>query len=394
MNKHEDIGNGLDSPWYLVGYVGNDSIPRRYALTPLPLRIGRFSEADIILPLAEISGMHAEIELRGEELWLRDLNSSNGTFHNRQRVYGDVRLREGDVLHFSNCEFVLRKTAAATSSDFTVTRILQQPPELSNLGVMASVEELRQLINARQVTALFQPIVMFSEPFGAAFEVLGRGNRERLPFAPDKLLDLAARMGAEEELTNLFRQEGIAAAAKLADGTRIYVNTHPAEVESGRILPCLQQMREAAPSMLITVETHERLAADPVEMRELRAALSDLDMQLAYDDFGAGQARLLELVEVPPDVLKFDISLIRNIDKAPAAQQTMLQTLVNLVKDLGVVCLAEGVETRGELEACLQMGFELMQGYYLGKPAPLETWLDEPRRFPEAAEFMIQPDLK
>lgn len=379
MNSHEDISIGHQSPWYLEGYVGNDIISRRYTLSPLPLRIGRLTKADIVLPLDEISGLHAEIEVRDEELWLRDLNSSNGTFHNRQRVCGEVRLTEGDVLHFSSCEFVLRKTATAASSDFTTTRVLQQPPELATLGVMAKVEELRRLLDARQVTAFFQPIVMFTEPQGVAFEILGRGNRHGLPFAPDKLLDLAARIGAEEQLTNLFRQEGIAAAANLSDETRLYVNTHPTEVESRRILPCLQQMREAASSKLITVETHERLATNPAEMRELRAALNDLDMQLAYDDFGAGQARLLELVEVPPDVLKFDICLIRNIDTAPAAQQTMLQTLVKLVQDMGVVCLAEGVETRGELDVCLQMGFELVQGYYLGKPAPLDTWLDETR---------------
>jgi EAL domain-containing protein (putative c-di-GMP-specific phosphodiesterase class I) len=222
--------------------------------------------------------------------------------------------------------------------------------------------------------------VTFTEPHGAAFEILGRGNRNSLPLAPDKLLDLAARIGAEEKLTDLFRQEGLAAAANLPDETRIYVNTHPAEVESGRIMPCLEQMRKTAPHMRITVEAHEHSVTNPAEMRELRAALSDLDMQLAYDDFGAGQARLLELAEVPPDVLKFDICLIRNIDKAPVAQQAMLRTLVRLANDMGVACLAEGVETRRELDVCLQMGFELLQGYYFGKPAPLDTWLGETRR--------------
>ena len=380
MNNPEDISIDHSSPWFLEGFVGSDRISRRYTLSPLPLRIGRFTKADIVLPLDEISGMHAQIEARGEDLWLRDLNSSNGTFHNRQRICSDVRLSEGDVVHFSNCEFVLRKSAAETLQDFATTRILQQPPELATNGMMASIDELRRLIDARQVTTFFQPIVTFTEPHGAAFEILGRGNRNSLPLAPDKLLDLAARIGAEEKLTDLFRQEGLAAAANLADETRIYVNTHPAEIESGRILPCLEQMRETAPHIRITVEVHERSVTNPAEMRELRAALSDLDMQLAYDDFGAGQARLLELAGVPPDVLKFDICLIRNIDKAPGAQQTMLRTLVRLANDMGVVCLAEGVETRRELDVCLQMGFELLQGYYLGKPAPLDTWLGDTRR--------------
>ena len=61
MNGHEDINIGRYPAWYLEGYVGNDRLSRRYTLSPLPLRIGRLSKADIVLPLDEISGMHAEI---------------------------------------------------------------------------------------------------------------------------------------------------------------------------------------------------------------------------------------------------------------------------------------------------------------------------------------------
>ena len=71
---------------------------------------------------------------------------------------------------------------------------------------------------------------------------------------------------------------------------------------------------------------------------------------------------------MPPDVVKFDISLIRAIDKASSNKQQVVSKLVRLVKDLGSVPLAEGVETEEEAAVCLSMGFELCQGYLTGRP--------------------------
>jgi len=110
-------------------------------------------------------------------------------------------------------------------------------------------------------------------------------------------------------------------------------------------------------------------------MRELRAELQALDMQLAYDDFGAGQARLLDLIEVPPDFLKFDMCLIRDIHTASKQRQQMLTTLVRMVHDLGVAVLAKEIECEGEAAFCARLGFEYAQGYYFGKPAPASNWL-------------------
>jgi EAL domain-containing protein (putative c-di-GMP-specific phosphodiesterase class I) len=94
-------------------------------------------------------------------------------------------------------------------------------------------------------------------------------------------------------------------------------------------------------------------------------------MKLAYDDFGAGQARLNELVEARPHYVKFDRKLISALDKADADRRQMVASLVSMCRQLGIVTLAEGVETAAEAEACTAIGFELMQGYYFGRPAEL-----------------------
>jgi EAL domain-containing protein (putative c-di-GMP-specific phosphodiesterase class I) len=105
-------------------------------------------------------------------------------------------------------------------------------------------------------------------------------------------------------------------------------------------------------------------------LKEVRAALKSLDIGLAFDDFGSGQTRLAELAVVHPDYIKFDISLIRSIDAHPERQE-MVATLVRMVKRLGLIALAEGVETKEECAACVEIGFDLAQGYYFGRPAPL-----------------------
>jgi EAL domain-containing protein (putative c-di-GMP-specific phosphodiesterase class I) len=137
----------------------------------------------------------------------------------------------------------------------------------------------------------------------------------------------------------------------------------------------LQEIRETFSTLPVTLEIHEAAVTSPKLMHELRSTLDDLGYLLAYDDFGSGQARLIELIEVPPHVLKFDLALTRDIDHAPAHRQRMLASLVQMACDLGIQPLAEGMETRGEAETCLQLGFELSQGFFYGEPVPVEDLL-------------------
>ena len=96
--------------------------------------------------------------------------------------------------------------------------------------------------------------------------------------------------------------------------------------------------------------------------------LKNMGIQLAFDDFGVGQSRLNELAEVPPHVVKFDMSLIRDIDCATPKKQQMVAQLVQLVQSIGSIALAEGVETEAEAAFCQSIGFQLCQGFLTGKP--------------------------
>src|SRR5262249_25570066 len=97
------------------------------------------------------------------------------------------------------------------------------------------------------------------------------------------------------------------------------------------------------------------------------------DVALAYDDFGAGQSRLLELVQAPPQFLKFDACLVRNADRASNHQWKLLKMLVEMAHDFDSVTVAEGIETRAEAEACPDLGFDYAQGFFFGRPGPLRS---------------------
>ncbi len=110
-------------------------------------------------------------------------------------------------------------------------------------------------------------------------------------------------------------------------------------------------------------------------MKRLNSALSDLDVGLAYDDFGTGQARLGEIVDVSPDYLKFDMSLVQGIHKAPTQRKLLLKRLVDMVGELRIVSLAEGIECAEDRDTCQELGFELFQGYLFGRPSTANTFV-------------------
>lgn len=120
------------------------------------------------------------------------------------------------------------------------------------------------------------------------------------------------------------------------------------------------------------LEIHEAAVTDPEALRRLRSGLREIDIQIAFDDFGTGQSRLLELAEVPPDYVKFDMAFVRDLHLAPSRRRDTLLSLVQMTRESGIVPIAEGVETEEEKQACGEVGFDLAQGYRLGLPTPLD----------------------
>jgi EAL domain-containing protein (putative c-di-GMP-specific phosphodiesterase class I) len=190
-----------------------------------------------------------------------------------------------------------------------------------------------------------------------------------------ELFDLAAALGpaAQAELSRLFRRKAVELLRSRAEPPLLFLNTHPAELEAPMgLLQSLGELRAFAPQLDLVLEIHESALAQPDFIGWLRGRLLEMNVGLAYDDFGAGQARLLELAEAPPDYLKFDHRFIAGLDHAPTSRQRLVASLVAASRELLVKTIAEGVETAGEGAACMRAGFSHAQGYHFGRPVPVE----------------------
>lgn len=360
--------------WSLEGYLDDSEEFRRWMVRPLPFRVGRNPDMDLCLPYSTISGRHAELFVRDNTLQLRDLESTNGTFLNREKISGEASLKDGDILHFSEYEFRLNRVEPEVT-DLSRTVLTHVSSEELPEQLVVGKREFHQMLKSHAVLPFFQPIVKISGEETMGYEVLGRGDQPGVASVPDELFRIAARFGLEADLSRVFRSRGIQEARKLEGTPKLFVNTHPAELGSPQLLASLKKLRLEEPDLSIVLEIHEAAVTDLNQMRELRNQLTALDMGLAYDDFGAGQARLLELVEVPPDYLKFDLTLIRDLHEAPFPKQKLVETLVKMVGEIGVSCLAEGIEKKEEQQVCVEMGFDFAQGYLFGKPGPLSAWI-------------------
>ncbi|MEO8268569.1 MAG: EAL domain-containing protein [Aureliella sp.] len=359
-------GDGAETSWTLLCGTGKSKEHDQQSILvhPLPFTVGRRPGCSLQLNFKTISGDHAELTVENGQLWVSDLNSTNGTYVNGLRIDEPTPLREEDLLQFADMAFRVKSENRATTC-----QTMQEDMCDRALALM----QFDRMMENRLVTPYYQPIIDMKTGRFLGYEVLARSRLFGLESCA-AMFDAASRLNMEVELSRMLRWEGIREGLNLPNNSTLFVNTHPLEIRHEGLVDSMAKVRQLSSEVPIILEVHEAAITDPKEMRELRSQLKELNIGIAYDDFGAGQTRLSELVEAPPDYLKFDISLIRGIDSAPPERQKMLGSLVNMAIDLGVNPLAEGVESSGEAETCRDLGFYTAQGFHFGRPAPVRQY--------------------
>jgi len=364
-------GLAASEGYYLESKLPGTRGVNRIRIDTFPFRIGRGSSTNLILSSPSVSSDHAEIEWNPQrrQLRVRDLGSTNGTCLNGQRIQS-AQIVEGDILHFADIEFRVgrEQPAQATTPDSGKTRVTMRLDSNRALprGFVKGAQKILSLIDSQAFVPLFQPIVSLPDRSTVAWEALTRGQHPDLPQDPGELFRIAAEVGLESEMSRAFRRKALKAVLSRDNVRVLFLNTHPEE-SIPDVIDSAAELRRMAPRLEMVFEVHEKTLVDADTVRKLKTKLAEQRIQLAFDDFGAGQARLLEFAEVPPDYLKFDISFIHDIDRSPESKRLVLRSLVGAATDLGVKTLAEGVETEAEAQACIDLGFTHAQGYLFGR---------------------------
>lgn len=377
--RSSDVLNGtpVSTPsdsWVLKGQVSATGPMQRISVCQAPFLIGRTAACALSLDHPTVSGQHAALFEAGGLMLLRDLDSRNGTFLNGLAVTTPRPIRHGDLIQFAELAFLVdHKESNALAGDHHDT--VSSQTIAADVGEQAlALMQFEKLMQHDAIVPHYQPIVTIADRSTIASELLGRSRLVGLQ-TPNAMFRAAQQFDREVELSRLLRHVGVQSSRFLSSSDLLFVNTHPLEVGSQQLLRSLIELRKADRERELVLEIHEATIADTRRLTELRLVLNDLNIRLAYDDFGAGQTRLRELIDVRPDYLKFDMGLIRDIDSADLAKRHTVKSLVTIAKNLGITTLAEGVETETEHQACLEVGFDLGQGYLYGRPMTQREWV-------------------
>ena len=224
----------------------------------------------------------------------------------------------------------------------------------------------------RTLWIAMQPIVSV-EPRGLyGYEALMRSEDRSLPH-PGAVLDAAERLGRLPELGRTLRERTVSAFADAPEGACLFVNLHPADLLDETLFDARSALGQMAHRVVL--EITERASLDDV--RDLRARISrlrDAGYRIAIDDLGAGYAGLSSFADLEPEIVKLDMSLVRDVDKTPTKQK-LVRSMTVLCHDLGMVVVTEGVETAAERDCLVDLGTDLLQGYLLARPSrPFPAW--------------------
>jgi EAL domain-containing protein (putative c-di-GMP-specific phosphodiesterase class I) len=258
-------------------------------------------------------------------------------------------------------------------------RLHQRLPTVTEFGVVSSallgpmltdhwrLDDIRCQLNAiiaeHAFTPVFQAVVSLQTREIVGFEALTRfsdGTR------PDQRFIEADTAGMSVKLEMACLKEQIEAASWLPPGVWVSLNVSPTLASA--VVPLISALERAERDVVLEITEH-------VEIADYRQLVSALELvrtrvRLAVDDAGAGYAGLRHILELRPQFVKLDLSLVRHVDTDPA-RQAMCAGMAHFARNAGCELIAEGIETEGELNELIRLGISLGQGYLFGKPGPV-----------------------
>jgi diguanylate cyclase (GGDEF)-like protein len=239
--------------------------------------------------------------------------------------------------------------------------------------------ELEHAIEHNELLVQYQPIVDLVTGKTVSVEALVRWEhprRGRIP--PLEFIPLAEDTGLIVPLGRYVLEEACTRVAGRYNDVEVQVNMSAIELEQPDLLETIAGVLERtgiAPRRLVLEVTETLLVKDAERGVETLQQLRDLGVQVSLDDFGTGYSSLSYLRNLPLDSLKIAREFVEGIAYSDH-DAAFVRLIVGLAKTIGLKVVAEGIETRAQLDMLREIGCDLGQGYYFAKPMDVDAnWL-------------------
>jgi diguanylate cyclase (GGDEF)-like protein len=249
---------------------------------------------------------------------------------------------------------------------------------------LTMLTELRRGIDAGELVLHYQPKAELRSGEVGGVEALVRWSHPtRGLVPPDEFIPLAQKTGVIVPLTHFVLNEALRQCRTWQlEGLNLCVGVNLSarnllDVNLPDTVGGLLAKWEVTPSLLELEITESTILADPIRAMHVLSRLSDMGVRLAIDDFGTGYSSLAYLKRLPVDELKIDKSFVQGMER-DENDAVIVRSTIDLGRNLGLLVVAEGVETEEAWRRLVSLGCDVAQGYYLSRPVPaaeLAAWL-------------------
>ena len=264
----------------------------------------------------------------------------------------EASLRIANLLRTRQLYSTLRRTQGAAGDTEATVAVDQE-------NVRSRIQ--RALTDDETITIAYQPVVDANTLMTVGHEALSRfadGTK------PDRWFADAFRVGLGVEFEWLAATRALAFIDETLPDTFLAINMSPSTI----LRLAERQLCDASLWPRIVIELTEHVPVEDYSaLHRALAPMRAAGARLAADDLGAGYAGFRHLLNLEPDIIKLDISLIGGIHRS-AAQRSLSRALTAFAADVGALVIAEGVEDAAELTAVRDIGIAWAQGYHLGRP--------------------------
>lgn len=291
---------------------------------------------------------------------------------------GDDSYRTIDeVLHDADVALYQAKAAGRQRYVF-----FNEEQENAAIQVLELEQQLRKALQRNEFVPFFQPIVELNSGQVVGYEALIRWQHpERGLLTPGAFLAVAEQTGLMEAIDwQMYRLACSAARPLIHSGRFLTMNVSPRHFQSpnfGQALLQLLQETDFNPCNLHVEVTETTLLGDPAAVAHILQQLKEAGIGSALDDFGTGYSSLGYVHRFPLAMVKIDRSFTSDLDNATQPRSAaIIAAVLGLGRALELDVVAEGIETEAQRQTLLDMGCHYGQGFYFGRPQPVQHWLE------------------